>query len=83
MKGEANKHVEVGDHVLEVTTGLMHVVGLSTYHEWDALCESIYDNYQPDYYAGLDIDEQPAGTIWWGREGVVTCVRCLVMDMLK
>ena len=72
--------LHVGDKALSRESGLVHIVGYAASISWDSLCETIYDNYQPDHYVAIQGDGDiidPPGTEAMPRETVVTCVLCL------
>jgi hypothetical protein len=77
-------HVEVGDRVRVANDGLVHVVGWTNHRSWDAVCENIIEDYQPDYYQGLleahepMPKDDPALLLQRASDDVpTTCVLCL------
>jgi hypothetical protein len=76
-------HVEVGDRVIP-DDGLVHVVGWTNHRSWDAVCENIVEDYQPDYYQALldvddaQLDKESALRLQRASDDApITCVLCL------
>ena len=80
-------HVESGDKVVVHGDPRVHVVSWSNFRAWEAYCNDIVENWQPDYivtlladsdrslvdnYTALQLQAAP-------DDAPVTCVGCLVI----